>query len=97
MSEFKSAETKAIQYAKEQWGCYFDKEYPDGIKLSYGKESIKDYKAGYNQALLDSKYSEMLEMLNTYLNDLNNIFPRTDACINRMNQVNELIKSATEG
>lgn len=97
MSEFKG--TKGNE--DEKFSYAFNILYPNwdyrDIVNQYEQNAIKGFHIGYNQALLDSKAPEMLDMLNTYLNDLNNIFPRTDACVNRMNKVNELIKSATEG
>ena len=49
----------------------------------------------YN-ALLISKAPEMLEMLKIYLSDLNNIIPPSDAQRNRIQDVEQLIKEATE-
>jgi hypothetical protein len=47
-------------------------------------------------ALLISKAPEMLEMLKIYLADLNNIIPPSDAQRNRIQDVEQLIKEATE-
>ena len=47
-------------------------------------------------ALLISKAPEMLEMLQIYLADLNNIIPPSDAQRNRIQDVEQLIKEATE-
>lgn len=65
MTEFKGAkEEKALQYAKEVWGVYFDDVHPDcAITNTMGEISQKDFLAGYNQAIKDSKSPEMLEML----------------------------------
>lgn len=63
--EFKwPKEEKALQYAKKSWGVYFDDVHPDcAIISTMGEISQEDFLAGYNQALEDSKASEMLEML----------------------------------
>jgi hypothetical protein len=47
-------------------------------------------------ALLISKAPEMLEMLQIYLADLNNIIPPSDAQRNRIQDVEQLIKEASE-
>lgn len=47
-------------------GVYFDETYPDSaIDFTYGEISQSDYLSGYNQALKDSKATDMLEMLRT--------------------------------
>ena len=45
--------------------------------------------------LLYSKAPELLEMLKTYLSDLNNVIPKSDAQRSRIYDVEQLIKEAT--
>lgn len=55
---------KALQYAKEAWGIYFDDKHPDSvIEFTQGEITQTDYLAGYNQSLRDSLETEMLRML----------------------------------
>jgi len=57
-------EDKALQYAKEAWGVYFDDKHPDiAIEFTQGQITQTDYLNGYNQAIKDSCNHEMLEML----------------------------------
>lgn len=57
---------KALEYAKEAWGVYFDDKHPDiAIEFTHSQISQTDYLAGYNQALKDYCAPEMLEMLKT--------------------------------
>lgn len=87
---------KSNEYAKSKCNEEIGSKFIPETNLTVYDACELDFRNGYNQALEDSKAKEMLEMLNTYLNDLNNIFPRTEACINRMVQINKLIKQATE-
>ena len=77
------------------------------ISDDFGTDSIHifgDFRLQYNDlitqiqanALLISKAPEMLEMLKIYLADLNNIIPPSDAQRNRIQDVEQLIKEATE-
>lgn len=55
-------EEKALEYAKEMWGIYFEDRYPDpAISSPLGEISQKDYLAGYEEGLKDS--DELLEAL----------------------------------
>ena len=54
------------------------------------------YERNKYDALLISKAPEMLKMLENYLSDLKNIVPQSEARDNRINNVEQLIKEATE-
>jgi hypothetical protein len=58
--------------------------------------TIAEGKETKANAILISKTIEMLEMLKIYLADLNNIIPPSDAQRNRIQDVEQLIKEATE-
>ncbi len=72
--------------AKDCIDIYVDKRYPEDV-------SFLETKAN---ALLISKAPEMFEMLKIYLADLNNIIPPSAAQRNRIQDVEQLIKEATE-
>lgn len=69
-----------------------DKSFAE-VYVSLDADDIYEAKAN---ALLISKAPEMLEMLQIYLADLNNIIPPSDAQRNRIQDVEQLIKEATE-
>jgi len=69
------------------------KEFNDLASSYFGGEPKQEAKAN---ALLISKAPEMLEMLKIYLADLNNLIPPSDAQRNRIHDVEQLIKEATE-
>lgn len=56
---------KALRFAKEVWGAYFDDMDYDGNCMR-GEITQEDYFAGYKQALEDSKALEMREMLEKF-------------------------------
>jgi len=60
------------------------------------KDDSIPYKEAEANAKLIAAAPEMLEMLNCYLADLNNIIPNSDAQRSRVYDVEELIKKATE-
>jgi hypothetical protein len=57
---------------------------------------VQNYYESLANLLLISKAPEMLEMLKIYLADLNNIIPPSDAQRNRIQDVEQLIKEATQ-
>ena len=73
-----------------------------GVKVfSISKEDKKEIRmadvyGNIANALLISKAPEMLKMLENYLSDLKNIVPQSEARDNRINNVEQLIKEATE-
>ena len=68
------------------------------VRCCFGENSLGLFKENEAEAnaLLISKAPEMLEMLKIYLADLNNIIPQSDAQRNRIQDVEQLIKEATE-
>lgn len=87
-------EEKALEYAKEVWGDYFDNEYPErGVEKNYGEITQQDYLAGYEQGLKDAKAKEtkLIEMLNKckdYFKNIDN---------NYHNIIEQLIKELENG
>lgn len=72
-------------------------EYASGKSSSavFRENHIKDYLNGYNQALEDSKYTEILEMLNRIHGEI----MRTDGVLDVQkwgDAIEQLIKEATE-
>ena len=66
-----------------------------------GDAHIRDFKAGYNQALKDTRFDEMLEMLQTLSNLMKEDVFLHDTSIkqwfsNTVIEVDELIKEVTE-
>lgn len=60
---------------------------------------IKDFKAGYNQALEDNKYTETLNMLKEcklQLEYLNEKFTETGTTNSLLSKIEQLIKQVTE-
>lgn len=90
--EFKGTkEEKALKYAKEAWGVYFDDKHPDSaIEFTMGEITQNDFLTGYKQAIKDSKAPEMLEMLKYIHSILGTSFNR------EKEQIEQLIKEATE-
>lgn len=89
MSEFKG--TKGSE--DEKFSYAFNILYPNwdcrDIINQYEQNAVKGFHIGYNQALLDSKASEMLEMLIDILEQENISQSAHDEIV-------ELIKQATE-
>lgn len=62
----KTRQEKALEYAKEAWGIYFDDKHPDpAIEFTVGEITQSDYLDGYEQALKDSRSDELLKMLDS--------------------------------
>lgn len=61
-------EDKALEYAKEAWGVYFDDKHPDSaIEYTCGEITQSDYLAGYRQGIKDS---ELLESVSELIKEL---------------------------
>lgn len=84
--EFKGVKGK-WNYNHEQEAVYSESGYVIADIFPGGQEA---------NGVLISKAPEMLEMLKTYLKDLDNIFPRNTFYMDRMKQIQQLIKEATE-
>jgi len=55
-------EQKALEYAKQAWGVYFDDVHPDTfIDSTFGEIAQTDYLAGYKEGLKDSELLEALK------------------------------------
>lgn len=89
--EFKGTKHLKILRSNEAGFGLGNNYSPDVYVTVWGNDS--ESKAN---ALLISKAPEMLDMLHNYLSDLNNIVGASDARENRIRQVKQLIKSATE-
>ena len=93
MSEFKG--TKGSE--DEKFSYAFNILYPNwdcrDIINQYEQNAVKGFHIGYNQALLDSKASEMLEMLKYIVNEVENgqFLDGED-----LFDIKQLIKQATE-
>jgi len=87
-------EEKALQYAKEAWGVYFDDKHPDSaITFTVGEITQSDYLNGYEQALKDSKANELLKMLDNVVK----MYIITDKpSIRLVLEAQQLIKDTTE-
>lgn len=87
--EFKTLEEIKEEYAKshafDNWSSMYSY-----LGVLQKQDACDEVAKRYAQQYINAN-KELVEMLKTYLNDLNNIFPRTDACISRMADVQELI------
>jgi hypothetical protein len=55
-------EEKALEHAQKVWGIYFD-DIDDDCNMSRGEITQKDYIAGYDDAISDTNYFNMVEVL----------------------------------
>lgn len=72
-------------------------EYSNGRSSSsvFKENHIKDYLRGYNQALEDSKYIEMLEMLKKVYDSIN-MQNEIEYCSDTYLELEQLIKESTD-
>jgi hypothetical protein len=97
--EFKGTKGKWEISTDNEEGILITSMHPQNRDIAsvwkYDVTFLENQEAKAN-ALLMSKAPEMLEMLQIYLADLNNIIPPSDAQRNRIQDVEQLIKEATE-
>lgn len=62
-------EEKALDYAKEAWGVYFDDKHPDSaIECTCGEITQNDYLSGYTEGMKDSQLlQELIKISEKYV------------------------------
>ena len=95
--EFKGTKSKwKIEGADKTFVYALNEKGSNSFSLNINNDGRTEIIEQQANALLISKAPEMLEMLKIYLADLNNIIPPSDAQRNRIQDVEQLIKEATE-
>lgn len=101
MSEFKGTGVyeKSKQYAKNKCCEVIGSKFIPETDLTVYDACELDFRNGYNQALEDSIAKEMLEMLKILIHDYKNYTQnilQDPHRLNRIKEIEQLIKQATE-